>query len=546
MPELFPSSDLSAVWLVRSRQMLSQLDFWLILVGYSRKSRSLSNWIYLVYVFIFFSIWIFAVLLLLADYGGQALRALPFGSPFLAAAAVGGAALLAVFLIELGSASRRSPFIFSEVDSTLLCLTPVDRRAVALIWFLHNWLVRSPFLWAGAIVLGYAYIEAQALGELGTADLPRYLIAGLRMLSVFLPLLLAAQSLAWSVGAWRLGWRRDRPILRWMAPALALLVLGAWVIGSTGSGTTFPAWAWGMAFPVRAGLGAASLAGGIGIGVLLAIAGLYLLWAAAAKMSLARAAQETHGQETLQRAVLFGANDLAQKIRQRQRLGAGKKPSRLPVRPGLAALAWKNSVQGLRSFTIGQLLPWLWILGLSLAVMQASAAGTIIWMLLVWIFFLGGPSVQSLRRDLSRWWLLHQLPYASEQLVLMDLGIPLAAVALIGVAALVLAPRLGMAVPAAMGWLFLPGAAGVILAAAADVLRQCKSGHLIAGNAPDRSLLSVLIGGLVFGIPGGIAWLALEVLSFPAWLGITAMLAACVGIDYGLYRWTGFLLRKIR
>jgi len=546
MPEFFRSADLRAVWLVRSRKLLSQLEFWLGLIGYDRQTRSFSSWIYLIYVFIFFSVWIFVVLVLLADFAGQALNALPFGSPLSAAVAVGGVAFIAAFLLELYSASRRSPFVFSEADATLLCLTPVDRRWVALAWFLGEWAARAPFLWAGAVVLGYACLEAQFPGELSAAGLPVYLLAGIRMLAIALPLHLAAQSLAWSVGAWRLGWKRDWPALRWMAPFLAILIVAAWTLSSLRSEVVFPAWAWGAAFPIRAGLGAAPLPSGIGLGLLWAAVGLSLLWAAARGMSLARAAQETREQEALQTALLFGATDLARELRQRQRLGAGKKPGRLPVRPGPAALVWKNAVQGLRSFSVDQFLPWLGILGLSLAIFQVPDWGARAWLSLLWILFVGGRSVSPLRRDLGRWWLLHQFPYSSEQLVFLDLGMPLVGVALTGGVALGLASWVGVAIPPLAGWLFFPGAVGAALAAVVDVLRQCRAGRLLAGSAPDRSLLSVLLGALALGIPGCVAWLLLAVLSLPAWLGISAMLAVCAGLDYGLYRWAGSLLRNVR
>jgi hypothetical protein len=146
-------SDLQAVWFVQSRKLLSQQEFWLLLVGYDHQTHSFGSRIYLVYLFIFFSVWGLAMLVLSAGFAGQILSALPFDSPLSAAIAVGGVAFIALFLLELYFASRRSPFVFSEPDTHLLCLTPVDRRIVAMIWFLGAWLGRGLFAWMGSVVL---------------------------------------------------------------------------------------------------------------------------------------------------------------------------------------------------------------------------------------------------------------------------------------------------------------------------------------------------------------------------------------------------------
>lgn len=544
--EASQSSDLRAVWIVQSRKIFSRLEFWLILIGYDRRRRSFDSWIYLVYVFIFFSIWIFVVLTFLAGVTGQMLSALPFGSPFNSAIVVGGAAFTAIYLIELYSASRRSPFLFSEADSTLLCMTPVDRRFVALSWFLNDWVVRGLLYGAGAIVLGYAYLEAQFPGELGAADLPAYIIAGMRMWSVFLPLHLAAQSSAWAIGAWRLHGRRDRPVLIWIAPLLAILLVAAWILSSPSGEDIFPTWVWSIALPLRSGLGAAPLAAGVGLGLLCAVAGIALLWIASGEMSLARAAQETRGHEVLQTALLTVNNELVRELRLRRRLGAERRPIRLPARQGSAALIWKNAVRGMRSFTLDQALPWLVILGLSLAIFLAPDLGTMAWLVLVWIFFVGGRAVQSLRRDLKIWWLLRQFPYSSEQLVLLNLGLPLLGIALTSLVVLIFAVWIGVSVPPVIAWMFFPGAVGVAFAAAVDILRQAHTSLLLSGSVPDRSLLSVLLGALVLGISGFVAWLMLTALSTPLWLGILVMLAVCAGFDYGLYRWAGYLLRNVR
>lgn len=539
-------ADLRAVWLVRWRRLLSQLGFWLILIGYNRRTRSFSSRIYLVYVIIFFSLWIFMVLTLLADFGRQVLEALPGVSPLAAAVTAGEIVFVIYFLIELSLGSRRSPFVFSEADAHLLCVTPVDRRYVAVLWLLGGWLERGLLLWPGAVVLGYALLEAQLARELTVADLPLYLWAGLRMLVVAVLLHLAAQSLAWSAGAWRLKGKRDLPILRWAAPVLALLLVAGWFLMGSTSGVIGQTGFWAAVFPLRAGLGAASLPAGLGLALSWALLGIALLWVASREMSLARASQETRGREAMQAAVLTGAFDLRQELAQRQRLGTGRRPSRLPARAGPGALVWRNAVQGERSFTLGEAIAWLSLTGLTLGLVLVTDWGARVWFLVLWLLFTGQRTTLSLRKDLSRWWLLRQLPYASGDLVLLDMVLPLAGVGLVGVGILIACLFLGIPVPALIGWLFLPGAVGAALAAAVDILLQSRTERLLAGNTPGLTLRAILLGALALGLPGGLGWLALARWGLPPWAAILAMLAVSVGLDYALYRLARSALRRIR
>jgi hypothetical protein len=303
---------------------------------------------------------------------------------------------------------------------------------------------------------------------------------------------------------------------------------------------------WALILPLQAGLGAASLPAGLGVALVWAFLGMALLWASSRQMSLARASQETRGQEAMQAAVLTGAFDLRQELAQRQRLGTGRKPSRLPARPGPAALVWRNAVQGVRSFTLGQVIAWLSLTGLTLGVVLVTDWGARAWFVVLWLLFAGQRTTLSLRQDLSRWWLLRQLPYASGDLVLLDMMLPLAGVGLVGLGILIACLFLGIPVPALIGWLYLPGAVGAALATAGDILLQCRTERLLAGNVPGLTLRTILLGALVLGLPGGLAWLALARWGLPPWAGILAMLTVSVGLDYALYRLAGSALRRIR
>ena len=146
---------ISAVWLVRSHQIAGDLRYWLTYIGYDKRDHSLSHKIYLAYATVFFSIWAFATLALLATFVGGILTALAAGlgsaqgtGAQLAQAAAGvlALALLGWWLYTGYKAGRSSPMTFSEDDAALICQTPVSRPAVALLWMLGAWIRRGrPF-----------------------------------------------------------------------------------------------------------------------------------------------------------------------------------------------------------------------------------------------------------------------------------------------------------------------------------------------------------------------------------------------------------------
>jgi hypothetical protein len=538
-------NDLKAVRLVWSRRLNAQLAYWLVIIGYDRETGSFSSRIYLVYVIIFFSLWIFVVLTLFAGFAGQILTQLSRRSPALAAAAAGAAGLVAYTLLELTLATRRSPFSFSEEDAHLLCMTPVDRRIVALIWLVDGWLKRGLILWPVSVVLGYALVEANSAGELSAADLPRYLLAGLRMVVIAILMLLGGQSLAWAAGARRLRGVREITGLRWLAPVLGVVIFGGWLLAAPPSGGSLPVWLGPVSIPIRAGLGVISFPAGLGIALAWGLIGALMLWYATPDMSLARASQETRGQQALQQAILTGSMDLAQEIRQREKLGSGREPSRLPAVGGPWVLMWKNALQGMRRMGLGSALPWLGIFGLSLgafAIPQTGARGL---MLILWIYFGGQRAAAALRNNLQRWWLLRQMPQASEKLAAASIAAPFVGLTLAGLAAMLTAALLGAPLSPLMVWLFLPGAAGVSLSASVDVLRKCKSSQLLDGKAPSPSVLTVILGGLAVGIPGAYGWWLWRGLTWPPIISLTMMAVFSAIMDYGLYLLGGRLLRRM-
>ncbi|MBE0409045.1 MAG: hypothetical protein IBX69_04860 [Anaerolineales bacterium] len=533
--------DLQTTWLVMSRKLRTQLEFWLLLVDYDREARPLSNILYQVYLFVFMSLWGLAMLTLLADFGGQALAAIPLIPAETSALAVAAVAFTLFFLLELYAATQRSPLVFSEADAHLLCQTPLDRRIVAVIWFLRAWMFRALIIWPASIMMGYALLEAQFGGELDIVHLPLYLLAGLRMLVVAIPLHLGLHSLAWSLGTWRLHGNQDLPALRWSAHLFGVFMFASCVCTTLIPGASSQTWLWPLVLPLQAGLGTTPLPPGIAVSLSWAVLGIFSLWMLASRISLARAAQETSLQEALQAAKWTMAFGLEQEIKQRQRLGSGRKPSRLPLRPGLAALLWRNAVQSLRSFRLNQIFSWVWIYGLTLGVLLVQDWWVRTLLIVLWLYLLGNRAVIYVKADLKNWWLLRQLPFAFHQITLTNAFLPLIGIGLAASLALLMAFLMGIRIHPLLPWLLLPGIVGIALAAGLDLVIRAKAERLTAGSPPLTTFLTTLMAALALGIPGGLGWLALTYLHFPIWLGILIALAVSLGLDYALY----LLVRKL-
>lgn len=126
--------------------MRKKLAFWLALIGYDSRDRSLSHRIYLVYASIIMSLWGFAMLSLVAGAAATGLTGTGIGSTNQAAAGLSLLVLVVWFLYQLWQVSRRSPFVFSEEDAHLMCQTPVRRSFVAVSWFAGDWFLQAlPF-----------------------------------------------------------------------------------------------------------------------------------------------------------------------------------------------------------------------------------------------------------------------------------------------------------------------------------------------------------------------------------------------------------------
>ncbi|HEX2981562.1 MAG TPA: hypothetical protein VHO48_14950 [Anaerolineaceae bacterium] len=79
-----------------------------------------------------------------------------------------------------------------------------------------------------------------------------------------------------------------------------------------------------------------------------------------------------------------------------------------------------------------------------------------------------------------------------------------------------------------------------------DLLVQCKTDRLMAGNAPEVSLLMIVLGGVVVGLSAAGIWLAQERWQLPVGASIGVGLAVCLVVDVLLYGWVKDLAKGMK
>ena len=535
------------VWMVRSRQIAQKLSFWLMLIGYDPHDHSLSHRIYLIYASVFMSLWGFAVLTLAAGATATALTSIGNGLANQAAAQISLLLLGVWSLYQLWKVSRRSPFIFSEEDAHLICQTPVNRSVVAIFWFVGDWFTQALPFWAVSVTFGFAMVEVQLAGNVTFADFFLYLASGLRALSAFFPLQLGLLAVLWALGALRLQGNRE---WRWF-PRLVLIGIFL-IIGSLVLGIENPGWAksiapigqgilWPLNYPLRAAFSISPWINGVVVALGIAILGLVALAIAGHGLNLSRAAQESTQREKIQTAQRYGMLDVVHEVKQRDRLGIGREPTRLPARPGLWVLPWKDVLQSRYKMGFGEVWNWLLLLGLSAGILLTPDFSSRILMFAFWVFAFGQRTTTRLRADLTNWWILRSLPFQAERLLLAELVIPWSLTVILGWLAIIIAGQ-GLGAFRLAVALLMPFVCVILsLISAYDILRQSKSGMLLNGNVPGISALAILGGMLCLGFLAGIAWW----LSPFIWISMLMTFGASILLAYGTWRMAANKYRSI-
>jgi hypothetical protein len=528
------------VWFVRSRQLAESLRHWLIVVGYDRRDHSLTHKIYLVYAFIFFALWIFAMLAFLSSTALQFLA--PFHLSSIPAAATGFSTIMLLVwgLYTAYQAGKHSPMSFSENDAYLICQSPVSRRAVAFAWLTGSWPLQAALMGAVGVVLAYASTEAALAGQTTLADAPLYLMAGLRCLLVMVPVVGGVQALVWAFGCLRLRGSSRLPRL-WMVPtALGLiLVVGLFASGSPLQNLTSGPWSVILSpliFPLASGYGLENWLSGLLAGAAWVVVGASTLWLTANGINLGQAAQETTRQVARQNAAASGFNDVADQITLQQKLGVGHLPASFTAQPGWGIILWKNLLRTERRGAWSFFSAWLIIFLTGLAAVLIPDWGGRGWALLVWGRLVSQQTNLYQRADLAMWGLFRSLPIPPRLTLLADVAVPAALATLLAWLA-ILGGGLAGTTGGLTAWaaLLVPGLVlGFGLGSAVDILRTAKSQVLMAGNAANTGWVNLAITASL---------LALAVVS-AGWLagkGLPLWLACLVAFFLGLLAIWGLL-----
>ncbi len=283
---------MKAVWLVRSRQLMRRIKFWIMIVGYDPGDRSITHRVYLIYVVIFFSLWGFAVLALFADQVALFLSWLGITDPVRTAIVFTAGILLTDVLVQCYRYAKRSPFKFSEDDASLICLTPVDRRQVALAWMFGEWIPAGLPYWAFTVTLSFSFLQLAQPAGLIAVNLPYYVLAALRAMSILLPLHLALMTFSYIFGAIRLRGENDLPYLRLVPVSVAAVLLLLSKYNPTFLRTIFSP----LIYPLEAGFGIAQWGAGFALVFLMALLSLLGLYLVTLRLNLSRASQESQHQ----------------------------------------------------------------------------------------------------------------------------------------------------------------------------------------------------------------------------------------------------------
>jgi hypothetical protein len=538
---------MNPAWMVLSRQIAQKFSFWLMLIGYDPRDHSLSHRIYLIYASIFMSIWAFAMLSLASSGMTTVLTALDTVSVNHVAVQISLLIFVIWFILQLWQVSRRSPFVFSEEDAYLICQTPVKRNIVALSWFGGDWIGQALPFWALGVTLGFASVEYRLGENVVIGDIFLYAESGFRALSLFLPLHLGLLALLWALGALRLQGNNER---RWL-PRLVLigiLLPAGGLIGSISFPETtklfVPVWQAilsPMAYPLQTAFSIHPWINGLLVALGIAVFSLATLTIVSQNLNLSRAAQESAHKEKLATAQKYGMVDLVHEMRQRERLGIGRNPTRLLTRPGMWVLLWKDILQSRFEIGFGQIWNWLILLGISVGLLLAPDVNSRILILFYWLVKVGQRTTSRLRADLRNWWLLRSLPFHAESLLMGELAIPWSMTVAIGWLALSVGGGQLGALRLSLFLLIPPVCLILSLISAYDVLRQSNTGMLLNGNIPGISWWALLVGMLYLGILAGMIWL---LRSFQ-WIGMFLAFAASVLLAYGAWRMTARKYRSI-
>lgn len=516
-PPLHPRpsrTELGLAWQIRGRRLADQFAFFLAIVGYDPDEKTWDSWFYLIYLFVFFGFIGFGVLAYFSDLVARPLSTLPNDESHAAAVAVSTLVFLVWLLWKLYRFGRTSPLVFSENDTHILCQSSIDRRAVVYPWLFAEW-VLPMVVWAAATAILAFAVEDMLVEQSGSFEFGPYLVAGVRAVTIVVPLQFGLLTLTWIFGLLRMQNDRDRPILAWVAPLLGLLFFTGFVIGSASIWLQLlsPQLQFILApfaIPLRSAFGDLPWSLGMTITLVLCMFGVGGLFFAANHVNLGRCAQETQLISNQRAAVQVGDFSYGRRARAARQTGNGQpRFSNLPAGHRVWALLWKDTLQSARAFTWNAGLQWAGIFFLvagMIFVPNVLATG-ILFIVLAQLF--SRRATARLRDNLQNWWLWRQLPLSAEKTLAVSTITPWILGMLIAALPVVLSIVLVPFIP--LPWLALIPTTVLCLVISAEyaLLRRARPEQLINGIIPEPTDFAAFLAFIItFAalLPGLILW----------------------------------------
>jgi hypothetical protein len=408
--------ELRSLLRLRLRQWQHRLTHLLRLFGYNPNDRSLKEFLYNLYLLVFFIFWI-----VIGTWGAIVSEAVHIGaslSPLWWERLLSGipwALFLAVVGLSLRYA-RRTPLALTFPDIAYVAGSPMPRSIITLVQFGQS------ALQAMLIVLPVVAVTAVALAQPAAETAGSW--ASVRAVVAAIPLLLLTLGIAWLWGIKRLSnpvWGQW-PGYVW-TPLTLLILLSAWP-----EIALWPGKMW-----VNALLGSWTL-GGMALLVLLVGAMLAVLVWVGNQANLIVAADESSTYARVQALGAFArlSPELAPELRalQQQKRMVGKRPFlQLPSTSGKATLLVKSGLALLRQGSAPLTLAlWGAIFTGGAQLILANAAPPEFW--IYWLFglllFPPRKLATSFQADLREPFLRQLLPLANWQLLVVDTAVPFA------------------------------------------------------------------------------------------------------------------------
>lgn len=495
---------MKAIHWIRSRQEERELAYWLSLVSFDHHDRSINNRIYLLYLVLFFSVWIFVTLTFFASGGSVILRLLNPDNPISAAVAIEIVIVGIWNTISLRQSLKRSPVVFSEQDATLICQMPVNPRRVILRWIFMPWVKSVVPLSLLASLLGFSLAEIVFPGA-GVNRLPEYAWYGFRALLAVIPIHSGLFVLQWLAGILVMQKSHDRHYLTWFFVSISIFIilfsfnLAQNLVQAVQFSWNNPAIL--LLYPFLSGFGQGNTWVALSISIFMAGILLGILYLASGKFNLGQAAEETSSFHTMSSARQYGFNALSQQLRKKQKLGMTRSPSRLPALEGEKALIWKDLLQSQRSFELLSLSNWVAILGLMISIAILPDLSSRAFLFTIWVITVGKVSVLRLRSDLSCWAFVRQIPFSHKEFLKYDLLSSFVLAGFLSIVGLFIGSVIS-GNPFEILAFMIPGIiASVAGMSAADVIRRSRGDLLIDGLVADIGAGGIISGLLLAGLP---------------------------------------------